>query len=545
MGAGFNSNLDRPNTLEMRDSAERTEKILKRLFELAHSELQFDMGAKTGAQVGRSVFKCYKKGTGGYKHACFTYCQPDYFYGIPAGDSLLGEYATVYYAYPIDILEARRVYGDRPYKTELEMRQSNAYQPIRERANANDQSTLRRRVPVLEIWTKENYALVVGDQVIYNGDNPYKWADTSEGFIPFVVIENIRNSDGAYGESDIEQARELNEKLNYVISRKNHIVGRWLQPTLVWEGAPQNYAEILTATIGGGGAIPARLGARLYFLAYDRPNPAVSELEATLRAAILETAGINEIALQGTVTGSVNTGPALEAQYQPVVSTIGKKQREWTGGLKLLCAMLLQLQEDIGDSKALGQAVVNQVVKSETALPAPEAEGQQGFSDEGTLVELTGKDIRGLRSVAIQWPGVLPKDNEAEARMEMEKASQGFQSIYSTLEKLGEDYPDDEIARIRAENQDPALRGQAVAEQTRANTPLLKQQMEQGQPGAGPGLPPGPTTNPFTGDPYEEEGGPPADGGLGERLRGLARTAQPSFDDTGEEPQFQVGPGGY
>ena len=128
--------------------------------------------------------------------------------------------------------------------------------------------------------------------------------------------------------------------------------------------------------------------------------------------------------------------------------------------------MMLELQEQIGDSKVLGKAVINQSRKSEN-------------NSDGDLVELSGRDINGLRDVTINWPGVLPKDDFEASRLEMEKAAQGFQSIYTTLEKLGEDYPDDEIARIRMENNDPSLRGEKVAEQLRAQTPLIKAQGQQ------------------------------------------------------------------
>src|SRR5690348_5094133 len=97
----------------------------------------------------------------------------------------------------------------------------------------------------------------------------------------------------------------------------------------------------------GGGAIHARLGSRLSFLSYHRPNPAVLEMEQALRAAILESCGMSEIALQGTVTGSVNTGPGLAAQFQPLLSTVDKKRRELDSGLHRLFAQLLELQESI------------------------------------------------------------------------------------------------------------------------------------------------------------------------------------------------------
>lgn len=464
MGKGFSFNVERPNTLEFRDSAERTEKILRRLLDLAKSDIQYQLGALTGSELGRTIFKVYKKGKPGSQHACFSHCQPDYFYGIPAGDDvLLGDWSTVYYSYPIDILEAKRTWGDKPYKPEGQSDRTR-YEDNGSRRYDTDFGA-SRRVPVFEVWNKDSYALEVGGVVIENGDNPYKWKATGEGFIPFIVIENVRNSN-RQGEADIAQSRELNESYNQLLSRKFHIINRYLDPTLVWEGAPSNYAEILAQTLAGGGAIPARLGSRLQFLTHQGPNPAVLELEQTVRAAILENAGINELALQGQLQGSINTGPSAAAQYQPMLSSIEGKRTEWQRGLRLKFAMMLELQEQIGDSKVLGKAVINQDRKS------------QNHAD-GELVELSGKDIAGLRDVTINWPGVLPKDDFEASRLELEKASQGFQSIYTTLEKLGEDYPDDEIARIRMENNDPSLRGEKVAEQLRAQAPILKAQGQQ------------------------------------------------------------------
>lgn len=547
MGRGFTSNIDRTNTLEYRDSAERAEKILRRLMVLAKGDILFMEGARTGSVLGRTVYKVYKTGKQGRQHACFQHVQPDYFYGIPATDSPAGEYAKVYYSYPIDISEAQRMFGDLPFRSENEMNQQEMYDPLpEEQRTLSAEYRLRRRIPVLEVWTREDYLLVVGEQVIYNGDNPYKWADSNEGFIPFVVIENIRNAGVTTGESDIQQVRDLNEQMNYLLSRKQYIVGRWLQPTLVWEGAPQNYLDILTSTIGGGGAIPTRLGSRLYFLAYDRPNPAVQELEQSLRQAILETSGLNEIAFQGTVHGYVNTGPSVNAQYQPLTSVIQKKQEVWEEGIALLFAMLLQIQEDIGDSKVLGQTVVNAAVNSKNG-------------SDGEVVVLSGKDIAGLREVAITWPGLLPKDDVAAAQLEMQKMAQGMQSIYTTLEKLGEEYPDDELARIRMENTDPALKGQAVAEQLRAQgqhaQAMANAQQMQAQTAALPGQT-GPSDGQF--DQPNLYGGSiqqqpnPADAiaeqslihqnSVGSALRALARQ-KPQLDMSGPEPTIHA-PGG-
>jgi len=548
IGGGFNWNISRPNSLEYRESAERTEKILKRLLDMSRSDIQFMEGAKTGSKLGRTIYKVYKKGPKGSEHACFSYCQPDYFYGVPVGAESPGEFSIVYYSYPIDKGEAVRRFGKGSYKTEGEMSEGDRYDRKREQ---NQWTTVesRRRIPVLEVWTKDSYLLQVGGITKYNGVNPYKWTDTDEGFIPFVVIENIRSDEDGFGEADITQGRTINERMNYLLSRRDHIVNRWLTPTITWEGAPQNYAEILAQSMSGGGAIPMRLGSRIGFLSYDRPNEAVAQQIAELRATFLEVCGMNEAAYQGAITGSINTGPALDVQFQPLISTIQKKRKEWEIGIRNLFAMLLQIQEDIGDSLALGNAIILAANKSQMSMPGT---AESGPNTDGMLVGLSGKDIKGLRDVFIAWPGVLPKDDFAAANLELQKFQSGIQSVYTTMEKLGEEYPNDEIQRVRKENEDPSLRGEKVAEQTRSMSPLIKQQQDQQfqqqQAMSQMGMPPGGQAMGEMGmQPNQVEIGDMTGMGgseISSRLRELARSKQASLNNEGDFPVLDSTGGG-
>lgn len=543
LGKGFTWSVARPNTLEYREKAERSEKILARILDQSSATLQWDVGSRTTTTLGRAIYKVYRKGTGDNQIAAFSLAQPDYFYGIPSGDPYLNEYSTVYYSYPIDISEAQRKYGMKDFKTEAELARTNFYDVRPEELQFDVGRLQTRRVPVLEVWTKDHYALVVGGVEVFNGKNPFKWKKNGEGFIPFVVIDNLKGPGDTEGVADIQQVRVLNEKYNYALSRENHIVSRWLQPTLVWEGAPSNYAEILAATVGGGGAIPTRLGARLYFLSYDRTEPAVQTLIQGLRQAMLESAGMTEIAMQGVVSGTVNTGPALAARFQPLLARIEKKRREWEHGLENLFAMLLNEQEAIGDSGLLGEAVVGATSKSQA-------------NPSGDLTKLSGKDIDGLRSVKIDWPGVLPKDDVQGQQFVLEQLKAGAMSFYTALEKLGEEYPDDEIARIREENTDPTLRGEKVAEQMRAAAPLMQAQtaqaaQQQPQPEEAQDAP---APLPGGQDPNQvnpEDMGPAMtksdremqlmhQGDIGARLRELRRR-KAKLDTSGDEPVIRSG----
>lgn len=550
MGRSFTWNVDRPNSLEMREAAERAEKVLKRLLKLSKADIKFIEGAKSGSKLGRTIYKVYKKGGEGNEHACFSLCPPDYFYGVPCGAEDPGEFSVVYYSYPVDKAEAVRRWGPGAYKTEAEQGQAERYETLREQNVYT--SAQKRRVPVVEIWTPESHALIVGGVVKYNGDNPNVWLGTGEKFIPFTVIENIRNDEEGYGEADIGQVRDLNEEFNWLFSRRSHVVMRYLTPTIVWEGAPQNYTEILTSAMDGGGAIPTRLGSRLSFLSYDRESAMVGQQMQDVLDAIMDTSGMNPAALQGIVQGSINTGPALSVQFQPMLSTVDKKRNEWTVGIQDLFAKMLNVQEQIGDSASLGEAVINARTKTKDATP--NAVDDEGYNEDGQVVVLSGADIQGLRDVSISWPGVLPKDDFQWSALEIQKAQSGLQSYYTTLEKLGEDFPDDELARIRMENEDPSLKGEKVAEQLRAQTPLVKAAMQQDtqmaqmqqQAPPGPQMPPG--MPPM--DPAAQGGPPPPDdqqlaagGDVSARMREMSRAAQSKLDTGGDFPAFTSGEG--
>lgn len=546
MGKGFTWNIERPNTLEMREAAERAEKILQKIERKSKAKLQFIDAAKNGSMLGRSIFKVFITGPKGRQLAAFASVLPDYVYGVSAGGENSGEFSTLYYSYPLDLLEAKRIYGDHDYKTLATVdTASRYYEPIPEQRVEKDPR--ERTVPVVEIWTKDDYAIIVGEKIVAKGENPFRWDDTGEGFIPFVVIDNIRNAGEASGEADIEQSRIANEKLNWLAARKSHNVGRFLVPTLVWEGAPTNYSETLQKVLKGGGAIPVRLGARLQFLSHDRPNPMVAEKQAELRKSIVQVSGLNEVVIDGAPTGSINTGPSLQAQFQPALGTVEEKRMAWDVGIAELYAMLLQTQERIGDSKALGQAVINRRPDATSnMMAAPEGEASAEFNDGGMLVTLSGKDIRGLRDVSVYWPGVLPKDDLEASRFEIEKTSQGFQSIYTTLEHLGVDQPGDELARIRMENQDPHLRGEKVAEQARAMAPfetarmrsetdLTKAAMQQMSAPGAEGAPVE-ELEPL-GSPAEATGVPD----IRERFRQLQAASIPEMDLEGDEPVVTTG----
>lgn len=227
-----------------------------------------------------------------------------------------------------------------------------------------------------------------------------------------------------------------------------------MNPTIVWEGAPPDYASIAQNILGGGGVLPARPGSRIYFLTYEGQGPNVDGLIERLRMYGVDAAGLNELAWTGEATASIQTGPSLEVRFTNILSNLNAKQTMQTAGLKKLFHMLLELGSRMD---TIGY----------TDSPyAPRSK------DRG--MKLSGKDIGAHRCVKITWPGLRPTDDIASARFELEKMSAGLQSKFTTLEHLGFDFPDDELERMESEMSREGLNPKDNANLMRARASQLQ-----------------------------------------------------------------------
>jgi Phage portal protein, SPP1 Gp6-like len=456
MGRGFNLQIEPLGTgPDQREAAQRAEKALFKLIDDCDGWQTLWRGARHGSLLGTSAFKVYtRKGKDGKERACFASCQPEFIFPVTRGDDYL-DLVKVFYGYSVDRTEANLQYGVRDWKSEREVDAQYRQDEVKWRRDKNlaDSTLSDRRIPVLEVWTDKNYMKVVGGEVIYNGANTY-------GFVPYVVIPNIDSTEDVWGLSDVDALIPLNQELNELLSEHRYITRRWMNPTIVWEGAPPGYAETAANILGGGGILPTRPGGRIYFLAHEGQGPDITGLMERLRTWGIEVAGLNEIAWSGQPPGGWQTAPSLEINFSTILATLGAKQTMWAAGLKKLFYMLLELgaeQKDIG------------VVDSPYAKTAKDRS-----------MRLTGKDIGGHRSIKVEWPGLMPKDDMSAARFEMEKHAGKVQSKFTTLEKLGFDFPSDELQRLEEEMRNEGLNPEGNADLMRAQASMVSAEARGG-----------------------------------------------------------------
>jgi len=465
MGRGFTTGVVPLGTgASQRTAAQSAEKALFKGVDRCNGWTSLWRAAQVGSNLGTSGFKVYKKNVDGKELAWFSPIQPEFIFPQAAGDDY-SELTKVFYAYSIDRLEAARQYGGSPdsYKSEREV-----YDTYQEGKYVNPDAIARmsptvqeRRIPVLEVWTDNDYLLTVGGRIVENDTNPYKR-------IPYVVIPNIDSGEGPEGLSDVDalvavnNQTGLNNHLNWLLSDNFYVLRRLADPTLIWEMPPPNSADVIAGIIGGGGMLPSRLGGKIYYLAYPGQPQDMALMMDRLRAAGIEVVGLNETAFSGQSQGSIQTGPSLEINFTNVLSTLSAKQKQWEVGLKRLNSMMLKLMSDEGDIGVVDN-------------PSATTRAQRSMQLNGR------KDVGAHREVKITWPGLLPKDDMAAAQLELQKHQQGVQSIYTTLENLGFDFPDDELERIRQEMQDENLHPQQQANLGRAQAALQTAQAKQDQ----------------------------------------------------------------
>jgi len=186
-----------------------------------------------------------------------------------------------------------------------------------------------------------------------------------------------------------------------------------------------------------------------------------------MRDAGIEVANLNELAFSGQGGGSVNTGASLQVNFTNVTATLSLKQASWQQGLQRVLGQMLTLGSTMGDIGVW-------------------SDNLSSSSKEGKM--LSGETIGAHRRVKIIWPGLMPKDSEAAARLEIEKMTAGVQSRYTTMENLGVEFPEDELQRIVEEQKSQELNPQGQANLMRGKAALTAAEAKA-QGGGAPGDP--------------------------------------------------------
>jgi len=273
-----------------------------------------------------------------------------------------------------------------------------------------------------EILTDDIIEEYVNDELIDSRPNPL-------GLIPVVHIPNIPVSGSPWGLSDAHDIITLNRSYNEISTDIADIINYHAAPVTVIVGAKASNLEKGAKKVWGG--LPK--DAQVFNLEGGGSGiqGALQYLE-TLKRSMHELMNIPETALGQVQPISNTSGVALSIQFQPLMNRWTQKTSVYGKGLER----------------------INELIILNLALKEPETlkynPDEDGPIDPDQLTELDVNDPITYLSYAHFAPP-LPLDRIVLLNELAQLMSMGLESKEGALRALGEEFPTEKLAEIRAE----------------------------------------------------------------------------------------------
>lgn len=272
---------------------------------------------------------------------------------------------------------------------------------------------------VWEHWNREGYHLVVDDQLVASGKNPYApitkpGEEAQPAWLPFVHIANLALNGEYFGFGDAEPIFELQDELNMRIADFGDIINYHAHPITLVKNYFGRFEDLRT-----GPDIVWDMGreGEASYLEWGGPAPGVMDYIELLMKVLFDTSSLTGVAF-GRTDQSQASGSALVVQMLPIVEVVRRKRAIWGPKLRELATHLLELE----------------------AMSMPEAQFRKiyGFASE---------DL-GRFVISPKWSPILPRDRMNVVNENVALLVNKARSIVTSLKDLGVDDPEEERERI-------------------------------------------------------------------------------------------------
>lgn len=444
------SPLDKDDEQEQ-DLAASIARTIYRLMRRSHADQLLYRAALDGGIYGDSVLKLrYNQKMGG---AVFETVLPEYFHAM---------------WHPLDVSDTREclvAYNlDRYLANELFGTPGNAqfYQPM---------SLLDPGYAIVwEHWTPQEYHLVVDDQVVSRGVNPYSpitrpGESAQPAWLPFIHIPNLAVNGEYFGFGDAEPVFDLQDELNMRIADFGDIINYHAHPITLVRNYFGRFEDLRT-----GPDVVWDMGreGEAEYLEWGGPSPGVMDYIELLMKVLFDTSSLTGVAF-GRSDQSQASGSALVVQMLPVIEIVRRKRAVWGPALSQLARQLLELEA--------------------MSMTGADFKKTYNFSPE---------DIARF-TIQPKWSPILPRDRMNVVNENVALLVNKARSIVTSLKDLGSDDPEEERGRIIADLQEFAkmeadLQKQTMEMQTKMQLKL--QEAGHDTPGKGISTPAKPDISP-------------------------------------------------
>ncbi|MFN0071922.1 MAG: phage portal protein, partial [Chloroflexota bacterium] len=378
-----------------RERARRAEQLIYEVYwdnDLDAIDIQV---ATNAAVLGDGVYKVFYDAAA--RRIRVVNVDPFTFSVCWAGDDP-GALTRVEVAYSLEAAEAERLYGrgteDEGRRTEEE-RSPSVLRP------SSSVPRSPSSVTVQEQWTAETFQVSVDQRVVRSGRNPY-------GFIPFVHVPNMQPPNQLWGRSDLDGLIEINRELNERMSDQADVIRYHADPPVIFRGV----TEHTDLAVGPGTVWDIPLDSDVKLLEWQGQSPSVQEHIERVMRTLFEVSETPRSAFGDS--GRLLSGVALEMELRPIIQKTLRRRAFWTRALRQRNALILKLAERF------------------------EVDGAR----PGDFAPYRTK---------IVWPPMVPADDTALVRQNIALVEAGLRSYRGALDALGEENPEAELERIRAD----------------------------------------------------------------------------------------------
>lgn len=252
----------------------------------------------------------------------------------------------------------------------------------------------------------------------------------------------------------------MQANLNLTIQRRDNIVARYSHPVMWGRGIIAKQLDEIKAGMKNGGFVGLKQGGELGILQLNDVK-VLNEHEQALREDLLRISGFSAAAM-GELAGANTSGDALGMYFTPTQRHIENQNISWIAFYESINAKILRVTEKF--AKTGEEFRVAGYSANGTLLPmTDEPDGKMEYQRGGFAESFDAREvIDGNYNSIVIMPAITPKNELEEKRLIMDMMNQKVLSRTTGFEQIGIESPEDELALLTQEQQEPALNPQGM-----------------------------------------------------------------------------------
>ena len=437
---------------EVRDRAERAEKVLKRFLEISGIDVWLhDLNVSRGV-YGKGVLKAWWDENDKRPDVTLIETPGNLRLGYGSSDFTVLDWAM--YEYKISPLEVMRRYdnvrveptlGEEPLSIKVDLAGSDHSDPLNNldpltssprnvipSLSFTESDYQQKQVTFWDYWYKDKTGLVWNAHLL-NGKLVKKQSFDYYPDIPYIVIEFDHEPSSPEGLSLVSDLIDVQYEMNRALSHFAQLVADEVDPAYVMEG---DNADSVPAGLEpkGGQILPAGAGNRIVPLAKGVNQFPIEALVNSLYKSVHFSTGLPEI-MFSLPPGAQTAGRALQIQIEASANRLEQRRNRLYEGLRKLLIFWAFMCEKKNPTITVGYD-----------------------EEEGTPITIgVGDVVKGFRRWKMVAPEITPRDVLENTTNVINKLNAKVIDLETAMDELGVDAPVETKKRIEAERVNPKL----------------------------------------------------------------------------------------